>query len=155
MAGPDPGEGGWRPISRGKWHELYPSDISKEIWRSCVCHLCSEVESLINTWGGLMTVVHSNEGAPVRRGELGRRVGVRCADSARCNWCKPADDPASLQLPEHWPARFKNLVTQPTIAEALQLQLPSLFCGPCGCGCCEAERQQQRSELGSDLQVSS
>lgn len=146
---------GWeRPISRSKWHELYPQDIAKELWRSCVCHLCSEVEGLINSWGTLMTVVHSNEGAPVRRGEMGRRVNARCADADRCCWCKPKDDPASVQLPDKWPARVKNMVTQPTVAEALQLRLPSLFCGPCGCGCCVEERKQQWRDLGIEEQVS-
>lgn len=136
-----------RPISQGKWHELYPKDISKEKWRSCVCHLCSEVESLINTWGHLMSVMHSDPSSMLRKGELGRTINVRCRDKAKCDWSKPITDPAALQLPATWPARFKNIVTKASIADALWLNLPGLFCTPCGCGCCTEEEPLGREEV--------
>lgn len=141
-----------RPMVWSAWHKLYPKSISREKWRSCVCHLCSEVDDLVNTWGVLMTVAHAKLDDPVRRGEVGRKLNVRC-DNTGCRWNLPSDNPHSLTLPETWPSRFKNLVTRPTVAEALQLQLPTLFCSPCGCGCCKAEEREQKQALGIELEV--
>lgn len=139
-----------RPLSSWSWYQHYPKSISTEKWRSCVCHLCSEVEDLVNTWGVLMSACHSRPDDPVRRGEVGRKLNVRCSH-AGCRWNLPSDDLRSLTLPDRWPSRFKNLVTSPTIAEALQLRLPTLFCSPCGCGCCQAEERQEKSKIGIEV----
>lgn len=139
-----------RPMSTWAWYQFYPASISREKWRCCVCHLCSEVEDLVNTWGLLMTVAHSGPNDPVRRGELGRRLNTRC-NHAGCRWGLPREDPRSLTLPETWPSRFKNVITRPSVAEALQLQLPTLFCSPCGCGCCEAEWRKEQKEMGFEV----
>lgn len=139
-----------RPISEGMWYTLYPATISREKWRSCVCHVCSEVEDLLNTWGPLMTVAHSASDDPVRRGEVARRINVKCEHSG-CRWNLPEDNLLSLTLPDMWPARFKNLVTRPTVAESLQLQLPTLFCSPCGCGDCELEELERKASIGIEV----
>lgn len=138
------------PISRSSWYEVYPQEISKEKWRSCVCKICSEVEDLVNTWGTTMSVLHSHDGDRVTKGELGRAINARCSDSD-CRWRLPSSNPASLVLPEQWPSRFKNLVTRPSVAESLRLDLPTLFCTPCGCGCCVQEARTEQEELGIEV----
>lgn len=139
-----------RPLSRSKWYTLYPQEITQEKWRSCVCKMCSQVEGLIDSWGNLMGVVHAQDDDPIVRGELGRKVNVRCRHDD-CRWRLPSDHPASLTLPKQWPSRFKNMVTRPSITEALQLELPSLFCSPCGCGGCTQEARDERKKLGLEV----
>lgn len=141
-----------RPLGRSKWYEMYPKEISPEKWRTCVCKICSQVEGLVDSWGALMSVVHSGQDDPIARGELGRKVNVRCKHE-ECRWGLPAENPASLTLPKHWPSRFKNMVTRPSIAEALQLELPTLFCSSCGCGCCVEEAQEDQRKLGLEVAI--
>lgn len=143
-----------RPLSRATWYRKYPEDVSKEKWRSCTCGICAEVEDLINTWGMTMSVVHvscraRSSQARVVRSEMGRRISVRCSDP-ECRWGMPSSNPLSIALPEEWPSRFKNVITQPTVADALQLELPTMFCGPCGCGCCVKDAEEEARASGID-----
>lgn len=147
-----------QPIGRSTWYELYPEDIAREKWRSCVCSLCTEVEDLLNTWGAYMSVVHANcqkssrgeNVSIVEKSDVGRRVNLRCND-AECRWGLREDNPASLPLPAQWPSRFKNIITDPTVADSLHLQLPTMFCTPCGCGCCVGDADRGQRLAGEEV----
>jgi hypothetical protein len=39
------------PLSLSTWFRQWPKNIPPEDWRSCCCTQCTEVESLIDTWG--------------------------------------------------------------------------------------------------------
>lgn len=141
-----------------KFMEFWPQDVTTEKWRSCACLICVEVESLLNTWGDVMSTVHQEtleaRGACVR-GDMSRRLRVRCRHT-ECPWAVPMTHPASLQLPFPWPSRFKNIISKPQWAGAnsfSQYSGPRLFCNDvCGCGCCSSDEQQLDRDLGLPVQ---
>lgn len=132
----------------------WPKDITMDKWRSCACLICVEVESLLCSWGDLMSTVHQvrlqKDGAHVR-GDMSRRLLVRC-ESAECPWAVPTGEPGSLPLPFPWPSRFKNIIARPQWAGAnahAKYRGPRLFCEDnCGCGCCVDEQDKLDQELG-------
>lgn len=142
-----------------KFKEFWPQDVTKEKWRSCACLICVEVESLVNTWGDIMSTVHQEtletRGAKVRS-DMSRRLRVRCRDRT-CPWTLPESHAESLALPFPWPSRFKNIITKPQWAGAnsyAKYNVPKLFCQDnCGCGCCADEQNQFDVALGLRFQV--
>jgi hypothetical protein len=40
-----------QPLSIAAWNRLWPPDVTKDVWRSCCCTQCAEVEDLLDTWG--------------------------------------------------------------------------------------------------------
>lgn len=123
-------------------------------WRACACLVCVEVESLLATWGDLVSTVHQarlqKEGAQVR-GDMSRRLLLRCVRED-CPWAVPTNSPGSLPLPYPWPSRFKNIIARPEWAGAnihAKYRGPRLFChDSCGCGCCTDEQDKLDEQLG-------
>jgi hypothetical protein len=68
--------------------------------------------------------------------ELSRKHRERqCADP-ECAW-----HTEEVELPSPFPDRFKNIFVDDDKRELVAPKLPSLFCGPCGCGTCEDQSE--------------
>jgi hypothetical protein len=146
-----------RPLSESTWLRLWPRDVTKEVWRSCCCTQCAEVEDLLDTWGyatffrcftscsfrKLMTVSHASAlgNEKYARGDMARRFSTQCT-SDTCPWALPEHDPAAHRTPVPFPARFKNKLCSETLREDLGILCPTLYCSPCGCEACLIERQK-------------
>lgn len=142
-----------QPIGWRAFREFWPKDIVPDTWRSCACLICVEVESLLSSYGELMSSAHEArleaDGAKVR-GDMSRKLRTRCTDT-ECVWTRPDSDPLSLPLPHPWPSRLKNIIAKPAWATGFRSTYtgPRLFCqDSCGCGCCVAERKQLDDALG-------
>jgi hypothetical protein len=147
-----------RPMSESSWMRLWPKEVTKDVWRSCCCTQCAEVEDLLDTWGSatrfcvslivfcrkMMTVSHAEMLGNEKhaRGDLSRQFSARCT-SAACPWTLPEEDSNALRVPVPFPARFKNKLCSESLHEDLGVRCPKLFCSPCGCGACEIERKKQ------------
>lgn len=95
---------------------LYPSDeISTETWRSCCCGCCTEVEDCLNVWGRVMTLIHFPEQGQMRKSDLGRRLALVC-ERKDCPWSHSSPADRRLELPNPWPARFKNMIANDVIS---------------------------------------